>query len=74
MKHPHHPQALTQHLHQIYHFNILIYKVLGFVLCTMLILMFMNAGNTNVIEDVDYRVNVTKPENKTLTKVQIQKP
>jgi hypothetical protein len=73
MKQPHHHQAHTQHLHQIYHFNILIYKVLGFVLTIILILMFMNAGNTNGSEDVDYKVNIIQPENKTLTKVQIKK-
>jgi hypothetical protein len=33
----------------------------------------MNAGNTNGSEDVDYKVNIIQPENKTLTKVQIKK-
>jgi hypothetical protein len=70
MKQPHHPQALTQHLHQIYLFNIQIYKVLGFLCCLILILMFMNAGNHNGMDELDYTTNVTKPENKTL----IQKP
>ena len=69
MKQPHHPQALTQHLHQIYLFNILIYKVLGFLCCLILILMFMNAGNTSGFDNLDYRTNVISPESKTLNKL-----
>jgi hypothetical protein len=68
MKQPHHHQAHTQHLHQIYHFNILIYKVLGFLCCLILILMFMNAGNYNGIDHLDYKTIVITPENKTLNK------
>jgi hypothetical protein len=34
----------------------------------------MNAGNTNVFEDVDYKLNIIQPENKTLPKVLIKKP